>query len=211
MTRGIFCERILRQIYGGMPTDDAEITVNLISSYLDDAIGAAAKQNYIESIKLDGVSYVNNSFYSTFKGLSISSDSSENFLYSMVLPQVPVGLGKNEGISSIRFNKLGDVSKTAIPLSQNQWAYRDTFKRIPNKIVYCNDGDVVKFDTTIQLFTYTANVIMISAGLSSDLTATIHVPADYFSAIVSYVRDQLVFERKMVTEEVNDGKEQKPQ
>jgi hypothetical protein len=59
MTRLEFIERHLRQIYGGFPTDDAQITNNLVNSWLNDAIAAAAKQNQKDNIALDGISYKN--------------------------------------------------------------------------------------------------------------------------------------------------------
>ena len=52
MTRQFFIERALRQIYGGQPTDDSQITVNLVNSWLNDAIATAAKQCYKEGTSL---------------------------------------------------------------------------------------------------------------------------------------------------------------
>ena len=60
MTRKTFIERILRQIYNGQPSDDSNITFNLVNQWLNDAIGVAAKKNYTDSIQMDGVAYVNN-------------------------------------------------------------------------------------------------------------------------------------------------------
>ena len=60
MTRKIFIERILRQIYNGQPSDDSSITFNQVNQWLNDAIGVAAKKNYTDSIQMDGVAYVNN-------------------------------------------------------------------------------------------------------------------------------------------------------
>lgn len=205
MTRGQFIERVITQIYGGKPTDDAEITINLVNLYLNDAVGAAVKQSYVESIKLDGVAYINNSFYSTFTDLDIAADNSEQYMYSVALPQVPYGLAKNEGISTLRFKKDNKISHTAIPLSSSQWAYRENFKRIPNKIMYCPEGDVLKIDSVIPLYAYKANVTMVSPGLSTDLTATLHVPAEFFPMITDYVRTQLAFERSQPKDGANDG------
>ena len=46
MTRNAFIERILRQIYNGQPSDDSNITYNLVNQWLNDAIGLAVKKNY---------------------------------------------------------------------------------------------------------------------------------------------------------------------
>ena len=41
MTRSIYIERILRQIYGGYIPQDSSITENLVNTYLNEAIGVA--------------------------------------------------------------------------------------------------------------------------------------------------------------------------
>ena len=70
MTRAEFIERTLRQVYGGYVTEDSSITPMLVNSWLNDAIALAAKTNYTDAVKLDGIGYVNNAFYTTFKGLT---------------------------------------------------------------------------------------------------------------------------------------------
>jgi len=65
MTRAEFIERTLRQIYGGYVSEDSSITPMLVNSWLNDAIALAAKTNYTDNLKLDGIGYVNNSFYTT--------------------------------------------------------------------------------------------------------------------------------------------------
>ena len=118
MTRKQFIERTLRQIYGGFPTDDSTITFNLVNFWLQDAIGIAAKQNYKDNIAIDGISYINNSFYTTFKGIAITQD--ENFVWKVLLPQIPIGIGANEGISAFRVkDDSTQVSLPLIPLTEN--------------------------------------------------------------------------------------------
>ena len=94
MTRKFLIERIRRQIYGDQPSNDANITIGLVNSYLNDAIGVAAKQNYKENIAIDGISFVNNSFYTTFKGIAATKD--EQFVWKVTLPQIPIGIGKRK-------------------------------------------------------------------------------------------------------------------
>src|SRR6266496_6346701 len=99
MTIALFIERALRQIYGGHPSDDATITINLVNVWLDDAIAVAAKKNYTDSIAIEGIAYVNNSFYTTYKGLTLSED--EFGIWKIILPQIPFGIGQNEGVSTV--------------------------------------------------------------------------------------------------------------
>ena len=102
MTRYALIERILRQIYNGQPSDDSNITYNLVNQWLNDAIGAVVKKNYTDSIQMDGVAYVNNSFYTTFTNLDINAETVDSVTYSIDLPLIPYALGKNEGVPIIQ-------------------------------------------------------------------------------------------------------------
>lgn len=206
MTRGEFIERNSRQIYGGIKTDDAEITDNLINSWLSDAIGYAAKACWKEAIQIDGVAYLNNSFYTTFSGIAISADDTDNLCYKFILPQVPFGLGKNEGIAVIQLkDSNGFVSQSLIPLSMNQIGYASRQRPIPNKIMYWYEGQIVRMKTSLILTEYTAGVRMASGGDSNNLDSELNVPADYYPLMVQYIREQLIFERSIVPDSQNDG------
>ena len=132
MLRRTFIERVRRQIYNGQPPSEATITVGLVNNYLNDAVAVAAKTNYTDSLKLDGIAYVNNSFYTTFKSLAVASD--EINLWKVTLPQIPVGIGYNEGLETLVF-KDSDGSQLSFPvvwLSQNQRSFQRGMRDIPN-------------------------------------------------------------------------------
>ena len=205
MTRNIFIERILRQIYNGQPSDDSSITYNLVNQWLNDAIGLAAKKNYTDGIQMDGIAYVNNSFYTTFTNLDIAAEPVDTVTYSVDLPQIPVALGKNEGIATLQF--VGDkrTSQTAIPLSMNQVAYIEQLRPIQNKILYWIEGKNIYIKSAIQLTSYKATVRMVSGGDSTDLQSTLIVPDDYVPMIVEYIKGQLAFERSRPIDTANDG------
>ena len=187
MTRYAFIERILRQIYNGQPSDDSSITYNLVNQWLNDAIGLAAKKNYTDGIQMDGIAYVNNSFYTTFKDLAVSLGDIDTVTYSIDLPQIPVALGRNEGIATLQFVQDNLASQTAIPLSINQVAYIDNLRPIQNKILYWTEGKNIYAKSLIPLTAYTANVRMVSGGDSSDLDSTLIVPDDFVPMIVEYI------------------------
>lgn len=206
MKRGEFIERNRIQIYGGVPTDDAEITDSLINFWMPDAIGFAAKTCWKEAIQIDGVAYLNNSFYTTYSGITIGSDDTDNLCYKFTLPQVPFGLGRNEGVAKIQFkDSNGFVSQNAIPLSMNQVGYADRQRPIPNKITYWYEGDVVRIKTSLIMTAYTAIVRMASGGDQNDLDSELNVPADYYPFMVQYLREQLMFERSIPQDNTNDG------
>ena len=204
MTRKTFIERILRQIYNGQPSDDSSITFNQVNQWLNDAIGVAAKKNYTDSIQMDGVAYVNNSFYTSYSSLTITQV--DNTTFKFTLPQIPVALGKNEGIATLQFsNSKTPTSFGAVPLSMNQVGYQDTLRPIQNKVVYWPQGQEVYMSTGIPLTAYKANVRMISGGDSTDLNSTLIIPDDYVPIMVEYIKAQLAFERSRPIDASNDG------
>lgn len=204
MTRQHLIERILRLVYGDQPRDDSSITDNLVNEWINTGIGIAAKQNYKEAIQIDGIGYVNNSFYTTFKGLDVVLD--EGFTWKITLPQLPIGVGKNEGISTLQFKDAnGKLSLPCIPLSENQKGYYQRMRPIPNVTLYYPEGEFIYAISTIILSNYTATVSMVSGGDSSDLTSTLNVPDDFIPVIVDYVSKMLMLERGQPVDAANDG------
>ena len=205
MTRYQLIERVLRQIYNGQPSDDSNITYGLVNQWLNDAIGAAARKNYTDNIQIDGISYINNSFYTTFKNLDIEAETVDNVTYRVDLPSIPVALGKNEGVATLQFVGDKKTSQTAIPLSMNQIAYQEQLRPIQNKIAYWVEGKNIYVKSSIPLTSYKATLRMVSGGDSTDLDSTLIVPDDYMPIVVEYIKGQLVFEKSRPIDQSNDG------
>lgn len=205
MTRYQLIERVLRQIYNGQPSDDSNITYGLVNQWLNDAIGAAAKKNYTDNIQMDGVSYINNSFYTTFKNLDIYAETVDNVTYRVDLPSIPVALGRNEGVATLQFVGDKKTSQTAIPLSMNQIAYQEQLRPIQNKIAYWVEGKNIYVKSSIPLTSYKATLRMVSGGDSTDLDSTLIIPDDYMPVVVDYIKGQLVFEKSRPIDQSNDG------
>jgi hypothetical protein len=207
LKRITFIEQIRRQIYGGQPSDDADITIGLVNVWLEQGIAVAAKTNYTDNLKLDGISYVNNSFYSTFKNLTVTED--EQFVYKVELPQIPIGIGANEGISMLTFKDSDSrqISQSVIWITQNQRTFFDSMRAIPNKLLAYSEGKYVYVKSTLILTPYTANATMVSGGNSTDLQSELNVPSDYIPLIVEYLKKQLVFQRQMPKDVTNDGED----
>jgi hypothetical protein len=129
-----------------------------------------------------------------------------NTTFKFTLPQIPVALGKNEGLATLNFsNNNTPTTFGAVPLSMNQVGYQDTLRPIQNKVVYWPQGQEVYMSTGIPLTAYKANVRMVSGGDSTDLNSTLIVPDDYMPFIVEYIRGQLAFERSRPIDTSNDG------
>lgn len=206
MTRRFYIERVLRQVFSGYNRDDSEITINLVNSWLQDAIAIAAKQCYKESIAIDGIGYVNNSFYTTYKGIAVTKD--ENFLWKVTLPQIPFGIGRNEGVSTLQFKDgSGNLSLPIVWLSEAQKGYYQFMRPIPGKILAYPQSEFIYVITTIILSAYTATVSMISGGDSTNLDSTLNVPADYLPIMDDWLRQQLLAERTVPADASNEGED----
>jgi len=204
MTRKQYIEQIRRLIYGGQPSDDAEISVGLVNQWLNQAIGVAAKQNYKDNYSLDGIGYVSNSFYSKFTGIAITGGS--NFLWSISLPQIPLGIGAQDGLSTLQLvDSDGRITQPFVLLTENQKTYFDSMRPIPNKVLGYYEGKTLYAKSTLVLSQYTANVTMVSGGLSTDLTSTLIIPDDYIPVMTEYLKQQLLFERMQPVDVQQDG------
>lgn len=204
MTRQQLIEQILREVYGAQPSDDSAITYNLVNQYINQGIGMAVKQNYKDNIQFDGVGYVNNSFYTTFKGLAISPD--ELNLWKITLPQVPMGVGTNEGVATFRLKDLNNLNGIdCIPLAINQKSYATSMRAIPNRTLYYTEGNSAYIISTNVLIGYTVTVTIISGGDSANLSSILNVPDDYIPVIINYVSQMLITSRKQPIDQSNDG------
>ena len=203
MTRYQLIEQILRQVYGGYVQEDSSITPMLVNQYIDQAIAFAAKTNYNDNLRLDGVAYVNNSFYTTFKDIAITRDES---LWKVTLPQVPVGVGANEGISTFQIkDSQGRLSLPCIPLTENQKTYFQSLQNPPFKPLYYVEGNLAYIVTNILLNNYTATITLVSGGNSSDLNSNLNVPGDYIPIMIEYIQKQLLLMKTTPKDLQNDG------
>lgn len=208
MQRQTYIERIRRIIYGGAPSDDAQITIGLVNNILNDAIAAAAAANYNDSVKIQGVESVANSFYTTYSGIAVTAEG--NFIFKFELPDIPVGLGTNLGVASVRFSDGKLLSFDAIPLSINQVAYTRGRRQIPNKIPYWTEGKYGYVESPQYNLTNTTAVVrMISGGDSTDLTSQINVPPDYFPIMDDYIIKKLAIHQAQPQDSQNDGVDNK--
>lgn len=210
MTRRIWIERCLRQIYNGQPPDDSTISRNLVNTWLITATGVAAKQNYKDNIAIEGIGFTNNSFYTKFTDISIASNG--NFLWKIVLPEVPLGIGANQGISTLELvDDTGLITRPFVSLTENQKSIYQNVRPIPNKVLYYYEGNLLYMVSTLLLNSYTANVTMVSGGDSTDLDSVLNVPSDYDSIMIEFIKQQLIFERMQPVDATNDGSDFAPQ
>jgi len=203
MTRKVLIEQIRRMLYGGIPTDDANITEKEINLYINEALAYMAKVNYTDSIKLDGIETVSDVFYLTFKNLAITRDADTGY-FSLDLPQVPLGLARGYGISTVTFSTATGLAKSPIPISVRELDYMDSLKQPPSKIFYWPEGKKLWFKSYTNLVGKLAIVRMVSTE-TSDLDAELNVPQEYITDIINLVMGQLRPRKGTPQDSTNDG------
>jgi len=203
MTRKVLIEQIRRIFYGGVPNDDASLSEKEVNAYLNEAIAYMAKVNYTDAIKLDGIETVADSFYATFKNLAITRDTDTGY-YSLDLPQVPLGLSRGYGISTVTFPTSTGLAKSPIPISVRELEYIDQLKQPPSKIFYWAEGKKLWFKSWTNLVGKLAIVRMVSTE-TSDLDAELNVPQEYISDIIDLVINKLKIRKGTPEDTVNDG------
>ena len=204
MTRKIIIEQIRRQYYGGVPSDDANLSENEVNMYLSQAIAYIAKVNYTDSIKLDGIENISDAFYATFKNISILKDDDTGYYYC-TLPHPPLGLSRGYGISTVTFPAgTGNLAKAPIPISPRELDYLTEIKLPPSKIFYWAEGNLLYFKSYINLVGKFAIVRMVSAE-SNDFNSVLNVPEEYIADIINYVINQLKFRKSIPEDITNDG------
>ena len=63
MTRKTLCELIQRRLAGGDVSDDFSPKLDEINLWLNHGIAASAFKNYTDSVQIDGIEFVSESFY----------------------------------------------------------------------------------------------------------------------------------------------------
>jgi len=203
MIRRALIEQIRRMYYGGMPSDDANLTENEVNQYINQGIAYIAKVNYTDSIKIDGIETVSDAFYTTFKNLAVAKDNDTGYYYA-TLPQPPVGLSRGYGIASVTFPVSTGLAKAPTAVSPREVDYIEQIKLPPSKIFYWAEGGKLWMRSYTNLVGKFAIVRMISSE-NSDLTAELNVPAEYISDIINWIMDQLKFRKQMTEDSTNDG------
>jgi len=203
MTRRVLIEQIRRMLYGGVPTDDANITEKEINLYINEALAYMAKVNYTDSIKLDGIETVSDVFYLTFKNLAIVKDNDTGY-YSLDLPQVPLGLARGYGIATVTFPTSTGLAKSPIPISIRELDYMDSLKQPPSKIFYWPEGKKLWFKSYTNLVGKFAIVRMVSTE-TADLDSELNVPQEYITDIINLVMGQLRPRKATPQDSTNDG------
>lgn len=203
MTNRMLCELIQRTLAGGTASDDFEPKIEEIFRWLGPGIAYAAKVAYSDSVNIDGIEFVGDAFYTTFKNLALTKDEDTGW-YTTTLPATPYGLSIGHDITNVALQGVGKVGLPALRVSQTQRAF---FERLPmpeNRLFYWVEGDELSIKTFGVLDGDTVRVTMASTS-STSLDGPAGCPEDYIPGIVDFIRKQYLPTLNLPKDLSNDG------
>jgi len=209
MTRKEISELILRRLAGGDPTDDFPVTLQEINLWLDQAVAASAMRNYTDSVSVDGIEFVGDAYYTTFKNIFLAKDSVTQDFYG-TLPAMPVAVPRGHDISSVYLQITSPTVSLSPPLvrmnpQQLSFAHSLPFpKTTPRYWVEGNQVYVRGFDGT----DYTARNItirMVGSAGKRLLTDELLIPSDYLPFVIEYIMKNFLPTQNGPKDTVNDG------
>ncbi len=202
-TRRQVIELIIRQLSGGIPSQDTELTPNLVNLYLNSAIGFAVKSNYKEEVQINGIESVSDAFYATFPGITISYDDSLA-QYNATLPQQAVGVGAGWDISSFIVLTPSGKKIFAHPIKPTEEAFLYRNSKPCNEVFYWLNGSKAFLHST-QDITKSKAIVRMIVSQSTNLDAEITVPDSYMPVIIDYMAKTLGIMMNMPIDISNDG------
>lgn len=202
MTLRAYCELILRRLANGDVSDDFPIKIEEVVQWVGQGVAMAAMKNYTDNANID-VEYVSDSFYTTYKNLSLTKDSQTGF-FNTTVPAAPYGIPKGYDVSGVNIEGDGMLSNGLVRVNIQQLDYYLKLSLPPKAIFYWFEGSVLNlFSTWAILDGIKVRVRMASGGVSLD--SELNIPADYMGYVSEFVFGKLMPTLNIPQDNVNDG------
>jgi hypothetical protein len=170
MTRAQLIELIQRDVYNGLPMDDAQITDNEISLWLGQAIASVMEDRYKKDAEMESITYMNDMYYATFKNRTVSKDTDTGYYY-FSLPQVPLGLPRGISIAGVYFKSAeGQLTETVIQIAPQEIDVMRTLPLPKNKVYGWTEGSTFYMISYKNIKDLKAIVRMVTSEATPDST-----------------------------------------
>jgi len=202
-TYGYISEQILTTYYKGVRNDDSQYSLRHIASMVAQEVAVMARKNAFENSNGGEITYINDSFISTFKSVAVATDALSKEKYC-VLPAVPTALPNNQEIVSVSLNT--NTNKTFIPMRNKDRFAQAFLKPIKGIVFYYIESGRIYFDNP-ENFQFSLVTVKMAGALPSGaiLDAQLNIPKNYESEIIDKVINRLLSVSRLGTDLTNDG------
>lgn len=202
-TYGYISEQILTTYYKGIRNDDSQYSLRHIASMVAQEVAVMARKNAFENSNNGDVTYMNDTFITTYKNISVLVDSVSNEKYCD-LPATPVALPNNQEIVAVSLNTK--TNKQFIPI-KNKDRFMQAFLRPIKGIVYFYAENGRLYFDNPENFQFTKITLKMAGALPSGniLDAPLNIPKNYESEIIDKVLNRLLTLSRLGQDLTNDG------
>lgn len=200
MTKAELAEQILSEYYGGVRSQDSDITPRQVGFMINKALADQAKASFYENSNLEGVAYANDEFICTFSGIELNTTDDSGYRW-FDMPTAPVGLPKSRGVVFVGPMLGAKNGFKMIPASMLS-VYLGSF--IPQTVAWWLEGSrgyVCALDSNVQL----PNTVRVKTigrddnDMDAEMSITMDAASKIQMAVVAMLRQQ------QGKDTVNDG------
>lgn len=174
-----FCQEVLYELYGGISTDEARISERFVLTKLNDQIASLAVVNAYQNNNLEGITYADDYFYTTFSNLAVTVDTITG-LKCALLPSHPISLPSERQYRVYPVATRGGISSTVFKMVK-AGALQRIISQPKMKKVYCfvQDGKMNFYIPPTMPAIFELNAINITMATSAvGMDTPINLPQD---------------------------------
>lgn len=174
-----FVQEVLYELYGGITGDESRISERFVLTKLNDQIASLAVINAYQNNNLEGVTYADDFFYTTFANIAVTADPISG-LKCALLPSHPISLPSERQYRVYPVAARGGISSTTFKMIK-AGALQRVISQPKMKKVYCfTDSSKMYFyipNTLSALFELNAiNITMATSAVGMD--TPLNLPQD---------------------------------
>lgn len=202
-TYGYISEQILTTYYKGIRNDDSQYSLRHIASMVASEVAVMARKNAFENSNNGDITYMNDTFITTYKNLSVLTDNVSNEKYCD-LPATPTALPNNQEIVAVSLNTK--TNKQFIPIKNKDRFMQAFLRPIKGVVYFYAENGRLYFDNP-ENFQFTKITLKMAGALPSGniLDAPLNIPKNYESEIIDKVLNRLLTLSAQGQDLTNDG------
>lgn len=175
-----FCQEVLYELYGGIPSDEARLSERFVLTKLNDQIASLAVINAYQNNNLEGITYADDQFYTTFSNITVSTDTTSTGLKYALLPSHPISLPSERQYRVYPVVARGGISSTVFKMIK-AGALQRVLSQPAMKKVYCfvSDGRMNFYIPPTMPAIFELNAINITMATSAvGMDTPVNLPQD---------------------------------